>query len=96
MTSSTDSSSFRSECEISTNHVRTWYGPVDHLFDDAVEAVISGCVTEYSFDDKQMRYLGNVKSFDGTKSYEVEVLILELSIHFSRANGFFFCEWRSL
>lgn len=65
--------SLRTEHEISATAVREFYGTKEHFFDEAIDAIVAGCVTEYSFDVKEKRFVGTVTSFDGSKSYEVKV-----------------------
>lgn len=64
---------FRSEKEISVPSIESFYGNNERLFDDAIDAVVMGCVTEYSYDNEEKKFVGIVTSFEGSKAYEVEV-----------------------
>lgn len=73
--SSNVDNSFRSENEISASSVQDFYGNSDRLFNEAVDAVVAGCVTQYSFDNKEKKFVGTVTSFQGERSYEVKVCV---------------------
>lgn len=70
--SEVDTSS-RSEYEISASAVQRFYGDNEDIFDKALDAVVTGCVTEYTFDNDERKFVGNVNSFKGNQSYEVKV-----------------------
>lgn len=65
--------SSRSEYEISASAVQQFYGDEEDIFDTALDAVIAGCVTEYTFDNDERKFVGMVSSFEGNQSYEVKV-----------------------
>lgn len=65
--------SFRRENEISASAVQHFYGNSESIFNKAVDAIVTGCVTEYSFDRYENKFVGIVTSFDGSQSYEVKV-----------------------
>lgn len=70
----------RNKNEISASSVQSFYGKIfteiykELIFNEALDAVIRGCVTEYSYDEKEKKFVGTVTSFEGTQSYEVKVL----------------------
>lgn len=59
--------------EISAYSVQSFYGTKKHFFDDALDAVEAGCVTDYSFDFEKKQFVGIVTSFDGAESFKVTV-----------------------
>lgn len=65
--------SFRSENEISVSAVQILYRKREHIFDVALNAVIAGCVTEYSFDNVERKFVGIVDSFERDQSYKLQV-----------------------
>ncbi len=75
--------SFRSEYEIGAMAVRRFYQYKERPLNDALDAVISGCVTEYTFDTVDKKFVGTVISFDGIESYEVKVIDLSYIAFYS-------------
>lgn len=68
----------RSEIHLST--VKDFYSQNENLFDLAVDAVVKGCVIQYSFDNETHQFIGTVSSLDGNESYEVEVRFVSLKL----------------
>lgn len=71
--------SFRNENEISASSVQSFYGRIfteiykELIFNESLDAVVRGCVTEYSYDNKEKKFVGIVTSFEDSQSYEVKV-----------------------
>lgn len=61
------------DAEIHLNSVKDFYSQNEELFDVAVDAVVKGCVSQYSFDDEAHKFIGTVSSLDGHEMYELEV-----------------------
>lgn len=74
--------STRSEFEISAAALKNFCGATsvtstEKYFDGALDAIVTGCVKEYSFNEDDMNFEGVVTSFDGNESYQVKIYVTE-------------------
>ncbi|KAG4066061.1 hypothetical protein HA402_001308 [Bradysia odoriphaga] len=75
--SSNVDTSTRSQFEISVTALKKFYGINDMYIEGALDAIVTGCVTKYSFTENDMKFVGIVTSFDGNESYEVKIYVTE-------------------
>ncbi|XP_037042003.1 uncharacterized protein LOC119078539 [Bradysia coprophila] len=75
--SSNVDTSTRSQFEISVTALKKFYGINEVYIEGALDAIVTGCVKEYSFTENDMKFGGIVTSFDGNESYEVKIYVTD-------------------
>lgn len=68
------------ELHISSASVIRYYGGHKNLFEAALDAVATGCVTKYYVDIEKRKLIGSVVSSEEGGIYKVEVCMIKIKI----------------